>query len=154
MIQLLIAFFVTLIVFTGVIEISRRIFINSNEVIPDEPFDVWDGSVGTLPTPIDNIYYISTGAELAAFRDKVNTDRNAAYYNVQLAANIDLADIGIVPIGVDVPYKGVFNGNGHTIKGVRILNSNTDTSIAGLFGSISNGMVSNLTVKGRIDGPH
>ncbi len=55
------------------------------------------------------------------------------------------------PIGtLDEPFKGTFNGNGHTISGIYI--DKTDGDYQGLFGVIEDSTIENLTVSGSITG--
>ncbi len=55
------------------------------------------------------------------------------------------------PIGTeDAPFKGTFNGNGHTISGIYINKQNEDNQ--GLFGVIEDSTIENLTVSGSITG--
>lgn len=103
---------------------------------------------------VDNPYLISTPAQL----DAVRNDKTAHY---KLVANINLADYlssggdgynsgaGWQPIGAVGPsnnldlnaFKGTFDGNGHTISGLFINNTNTNTSLSSLFGRLGSGAV-------------
>ncbi len=57
------------------------------------------------------------------------------------------------PIGTDEnPFKGTFNGNGHTISGIYINSSDKDNQ--GLFGVIEDSTIENLTVSGSITGQY
>ncbi len=95
---------------------------------------------------------ISTPDELAALRDAVNGGNDYAGVTVTLAADIDLGGLndygdGVeekqwIPIGnsIRAPFAGVFNGGGHTIKGLYV---------GGLFG-YSSGTIQNLNVVGSL----
>lgn len=86
-------------------------------------------------------FLISTGAqlkELAGYVNAGNTDFNAAHY--KQVADISLAayqeGMGWEPIGTnDQPFKGVYDGQGKSITGLVINNSNT-ASQQGLFGRV------------------
>ena len=100
-------------------------------------------------------YQISSAEDLKVFRDIVNgTDgqaKNTGAWGV-LTDNIDLSGEEWTPIGKvpesaenqDLPYKGTFNGNGHTIKGLKI----TSGEYAGLFGYIRGATIADVTLKG------
>lgn len=79
-------------------------------------------------------YEIYTPAQLAAFRDKVNSgDTKIAG---RLMNNLNMASYGTFsPIGIESNggYQGVFDGQNNTIDSIRI----TDQEYAGLFGFIS-----------------
>lgn len=87
--------------------------------------------------------------DLMAFAQRVNGgDRGA---NAVLMKDIDLSGVTWTPIGGsgrDQGYKGIFNGNGHSI-------TNFNSTKGGLFESIeADGIVSNVTIKsGNISDP-
>ncbi len=55
------------------------------------------------------------------------------------------------PIGtIDEPFTGTFNGNGHTISGIYI--NESDKDYQGFFGVIEDSTIENLTVSGSIIG--
>lgn len=77
--------------------------------------------------------------------------------NYILMADIDMTEdtapggdwdngYGWAPIGenADIPFTGIFDGNGHTIKGMQITGIRTD--YAGLFGYIKDGKLINLNM--------
>ena len=100
-------------------------------------FDGGDGSV-------NNPYLISTQEQLAYLADSLN--ENTTYQGLYFALTKDISLSGEwKPIGTaKYPFKGNFNGNGHTISGVTIGNSNAPASyeLCGLFG-YCNGLASN-----------
>ncbi|MEG1521924.1 MAG: GLUG motif-containing protein [Bacteroidales bacterium] len=52
------------------------------------------------------------------------------------------------PIGIKTPFKGIFDGNGKTIKNIRIGHEDNPTSpSAGLFGYIENATIENLGIE-------
>lgn len=100
---------------------------------------------------------ISTLAELEEFRDAVNNGlqyKESLNNSVVLTADIDLAsESNWTPIGtLSSPFDGVFDGGGHTIKGLCVNSPETDN--VGLFGYAKNATIYHLhlynpTVKGR-----
>lgn len=104
-------------------------------------------------TTVDVPIVISTVEELKAFRDAVNGGNQFAGKTVKLAADLDLSgEENWTPIGNLVAYpgqsfNGVFDGNVHTIKNVTVVDQTPNHAVAGLFGSVVNGTIKNLTVE-------
>ena len=106
-----------------------------------------DGSVG-------NPYKISTAAELAWFRDHVNSGNNSI--SAELTENIDLAEfchakdgtqytdeLSWAPIGNSTyQYLGTFDGKGKTISNLYI---NATSNYTGFFGYADRGSIKNIT---------
>jgi len=100
-----------------------------------------------------NPYLIYTVADLKAIRDSINT-KNDVYGNkaYKLMADLDFTkETGDwTPIGdtTTVAFKGVFDGNRKTIKGVRIGSYGFRKNIqyAGFFGVIDEAEIKNLGV--------
>ena len=108
----------------------------------------WDGTTLSEPELKDDVYQISNGAELAWFAAKVN----GGDYKIaaKLTNDIDLCAFDWTPIGgskSSTAYQGTFEGDGHTIDGLYI--NNTDTYQA-LFGYIKDSHVSGITVDGEV----
>ena len=118
-----------------------------------------------LSTPAEKAAYaleISTAAELASFRDRVNAGMTYEGLTVKLTANIDLSTQGNwTPIGQykddngntvsGQMFSGIFDGQNHEISGMNIVNRSGNSSYRALFGCV-NGTVENLTVKGIVSG--
>lgn len=99
---------------------------------------------------------------LIFYADQLNQVRN--YLNqdgvcFRLMSDIDLGDWladnspsqGWLPIGVEASsFKGVFDGDGHTISNLNIKRVNTDN--VGLFGYTLSATIKNITVKGDVTG--
>ena len=66
------------------------------------------------------------------------------------AAN-GVAEASWSPIGDITPFKGTFDGNGHTISDLYINNPGYDL---GLFGRADGAQIKNVTVKGNVTGSH
>ena len=111
----------------------------------------WNGTAMTEPeTNPEGYYLISTGAELAWFADKVNTETVATENNALLVNDIDLGDYQWTPIGASAAarrYRGTFDGGNHTVKGLYIRATNTDNA---LFRYIDAATIQNLTVEGEV----
>lgn len=113
-----------------------------------DEFDVWDGSVDTSwYNAEENVFYISTAAEYAGFVELSRATSNANFTDkeINLMSNLDLSNRDIKPAGYGASYfGGTFNGNGHIIKNVKVIDS-ADREI-GLFGRVD-GTVKNLGVE-------
>ncbi len=95
---------------------------------------------------------IDSAAGLFGFANEVNKNKNTfAGKVVKLVKNIDLAGYDWTAIGGVVSYPsvtfaGTFDGQGHTIKNMHVVELGNDGfASAGLFGSIT-GEVKNLTI--------
>lgn len=107
---------------------------------------------GTAEDP----YLIATAQELVDFRDEVNgsAKKSTSTLCAKLTANIDLGNEAWMPIGKMtntysdyVAFGGVFDGDGHTISGLKIDNS---AQYQALFGYVKGGIIKNLTVDGSV----
>lgn len=109
----------------------------------------WDGTTQTAVTPVNDIYHITNGEELAWFAAQVNAGTGKNYKAV-LDNDIDLCGFNWTPIGnaSGKQYAGSLDGQGFTIDNLSL--SSTGGCI-GLFGYLSQGAeISNLTVKGSV----
>jgi uncharacterized repeat protein (TIGR02543 family) len=122
--------------------------------------DSFTGGDGSPTTP----YLISTPEQLAYMAYLVNTNDTYWDKDYKLTANIDLGAHYWRPIGVYDPYnystlpslnrkfKGVFDGDGHTISSVSINNDVLYPTIyAGLFSLVDGGTVKNVIVSCAIN---
>ena len=113
------------------------------------------------------VYEISTAAELAAFRDSVNSGMTYEGLTIKLTADIDLSGYctgtrGWTPIGVykneaygmdyKTSFNGTFDGNGKTISNLYITSNDTVQMYGALFGYISNATIKNFTINGSVSG--
>ena len=120
--------------------------------------DAWDGTDNTSwytdaeedAGTADKPYEISTAEQLAGLAQLVNGGTNFSGKTIKLTADIDLGDKEWTPIGNDenweLKFSGTFDGDGHTISGLNVL----DTLFPGLFGYVD-GVVQNLIVKGKVN---
>ena len=111
--------------------------------------------------PTDNYYLIDSVEDLYWFANEVNNNRRTTI-NARLMADIKVNDkvfdddgnliSGIktwTPIGVSYPhlFKGIFDGNGHTISGLYCdMTNSAAVDYVGLFGGVNGGKVTNLGV--------
>lgn len=117
--------------------------------LEDEPYyvEIWDGKTIKAPAQDEaGNYVIERGSELAWVAAAVNgtlpvESRATSYANKTfvLNADIDLGGNEWTPIGVkNNHFNGTFDGNGHTIKGLKITELHDGTNAqAALFGTIS-----------------
>lgn len=122
-------------------------------VLAADPTDYWTDAenVGALPVPVDDVYTITSAAELAAVAKAVNEQTNDfSGKTILLADSIDLSAHLWVPIGSSYssPFRGSLNGAGHAITGLTV-RTNTDAYV-GLFGYIIGGTYSDVTVTGSV----
>lgn len=110
---------------------------------------------------------ISTAAELALFRDLVNSGESYAQFQdedgvVNLMADIDCSSLEgeWMPIGMPASvsngntsagytgasFKGRFNGNGHVISNLNLSAKVDDSSVYGFFGVLDGASVENLVL--------
>lgn len=102
--------------------------------------DQWDGQAVVEPAKDENGYYqISTGAELAYFRDT-----KISNWKAKLMCDIDMGGHDFASI----PKAGAeFDGCGHTIRGLNAVGK----AYVGLFQAISsNCEIKNLTIKNAV----
>ncbi len=109
---------------------------------------VGSGGTGGAGDP----FLISNRADLEELRDYINENTTYTGQYFQLTTDIDLGgeENPWTPIGglFNYPFKGTFDGNGHTINGLYI---HDGTTYIGLFGYVSGGTVKNLNLNGSID---
>ena len=111
--------------------------------------NAWDGTTLTEPRCEDNVYQISSGAELAWFAAKVNGGDYKL--SAKLVSDIDLCGHDWTPIGgskSNTAYQGTFAGDGHTIDGLYINNTLTYQA---LFGYTKDSHISGITVSGEVN---
>ncbi len=116
----------------------------------------WDGKTAVTTWYSDDrtSFTLSSAEELAGLAQLVNRGKTFAGKTITLTHDLDLNDKAWTPIGagrqtgasfVGVSFKGTFDGNGKTIKGLTILSSSFNNP-RGLFGVVDGGTVRNLTL--------
>lgn len=106
----------------------------------------WTQGSGTVQSP----YQISTPQQLAYMAIMVNSgleQYQTAHY--RLTTDIDLNNLEWTPIGSTVitPFSGHFDGGGHTIDGLYLVNIGNGPS--GLFGWVDGATIENCIVDGN-----
>lgn len=114
----------------------------------------------------NNPYLIATTADMDQLAADVNAGGENLYYgkHFRLTSNLDYTNVtkdetgnNYTPVGLfysdgitNKPFRGFFDGYGHTIKGIRVSYRNDisgGTNGVGIFGFIQDGSVKNLTVE-------
>ena len=116
----------------------------------------WNGTTVEPGKDASGVYQIGTAEELAWLAAEINnSSNNSQSYSAVLTADIDLGYRPWTPIGCYVdwqnnhPYRGVFDGQGHTVSGLYV--TALSNGYAGLFGYTSGSTtIKNLTVEGEI----
>lgn len=116
----------------------------------------WNGTTVEPKKDASGVYQIGTAEELAWLAVEINSSpNNSQNYSAVLTADIDLGYRPWTPIGCYVdwrdnhPYRGVFDGQGHTVSGLYV--TALSNGYAGLFGYTSGSTtIKNLTVEGEI----
>lgn len=102
--------------------------------------DVYGGGEGTLADP----FILKTAAHLSEFASTPQ-DWNSDVY-VRLGSDIDASTLTSSIGTMSSPYKGHFDGNGHTISNLTVSASDLG-SAAGLFGALSGAEIKNLGIR-------
>ena len=99
---------------------------------------------------VAGVYEISNGGQLFSFAQQVNAGNSGdERINATLIEDINLDNKAWTSIGSESkPFKGVFDGNGKTISGLKMMT--TDAAYEGLFGYVLNSTVKDFTVNGEI----
>lgn len=111
--------------------------------------NAWDGKTMTEPSAVEDVYQITTGAELAWFANNVSVAKNYTAKAV-LCNDIDLAGHDWTPIGGTAAasaFKGTFDGQGNTVSGIYV---NSTATYKAFFGYTSAATIANLTVEGDV----
>ncbi|MFR2847028.1 MAG: hypothetical protein ACLTC4_07755 [Hungatella hathewayi] len=129
--------------------------------------DLWEDWNGEMDFPGDGTkeapYQISTLSQLMGLSQAVAEGTSFAGAYLELEADLDLGSIETNqgnwnPIGwyrnrtelggkVKTPFRGHFDGAGHTISGLKIINLSDSLGNVGLFGVIDGGSVEHLVVE-------
>lgn len=105
------------------------------------------GSSASALEMVDSVYQIGTAADLVEFAQKVSEGEMTA--NAVLTANIDLAEVQMIPIGtVASPYKGIFDGQGFRVDNWKRVATD---AMDGFFGNLVDATIVNLTIDGSLE---
>lgn len=137
--------------------------------------DSWDGSFAEVSQAENGVIKIESAEELAGLAKSVNKGTSYANTTIKLTADLDLLNREWTPIGFgssggaeeifmdgnSVPFEGIFDGNNHTIKNLKVTEfvgggvHNNSASGVGLFGHILNSEIKNLKIENaKIKGNH
>lgn len=130
--------------------------ISSARVFPGDRILWYEGTpAGRFQAPswaevtgTDEISYIDidSAEDLLALAHSANPREDWAK-NYRLSADFSLADMAYTPIGSkDIPFSGIFEGNGHTISDLTITGSASSQNL-GLFGYIEGASILNVTLE-------
>jgi hypothetical protein len=108
----------------------------------------YSGGNGTENSP----YLISSKTDMESLATSVNN--GYSYFGKYFLLTIDLKDIttivGITPVGTTEKFfSGIFNGDGHNVE-INITDISRLNGSIGLFGTIKNAEIKNLSVSGSI----
>ena len=138
-----------LLLILGSVMIVMTIQKTANEEVVYADAPAWTGKgSGAKGDP----FLITTAEELGLFRDRVNSTGSVGENHAVLANDITLPDEEWTPIGIQVsasicPFKWIFDGNGHTIRGLK--HTTASDTYVGLFGYVSStAEIRNVTVEG------
>ena len=100
---------------------------------------------------IDGVYQIGTAAELAEFAELVNNGNididGVLTSDIDFSANTEMIGTGNGNGAAVNPFRGTFDGQGHTIT----LGYNTDISHTALFHYVDGATIRNLTLDGSVE---
>lgn len=111
--------------------------------------ELWDGSSVKEVVAENNVYTITTAAELAWVAQQVNNKETFSGKTVKLASDIDLNNKTWTPIGLtgdETGFQGTFDGQDHTIFNL-VIKQEAGYQSAGLFGCIANATIKNFTIE-------
>ena len=104
-----------------------------------------EAGAGSGSDPEDTEMEIASVEDYIAFVKKVNDDEKHSYKGI-LTTDLDFdGRTDIQPVGNNVMFKGIFDGQGHTIRNLKI--TSTGNNPCGMFGFVSDGaIVKNLII--------
>ena len=130
-------------------------FNNTYDENADYSADVWNGKIAAADelaaATSGTTVTIDSGELLAALAEAVNGGKSYDGYTIKLTKNLDLNGIEWTPIGTKGTsnvFKGTFDGDGRTIKNLKI----SSGDCVAFFGAVENATVKNLTVEGNVNG--
>ena len=122
------------------------------EIIVDEAFEANDYVVEDQTSYVS----ISSAEELVKVAEEI-ANGNEEYQNIVLGGDIDLSELVLtrsevvsnwIPVGTsEKPFTGIFDGNGYTIKNLKLVEAEAKEGKAyiGFFGYAKNATIKNVT---------
>jgi len=118
----------------------------------DHNQEIWQGNI-KIPVEVDDVYHITSSAELAGIAQLVNNGNSLQGKTVALENDLDLGNRNWTPIGLsnDKSFKGDFDGGNHTIANLKVDLTGKESVNAGLFGNAwQGGDFKNVTIDGAV----
>lgn len=96
----------------------------------------------------EGIYEITSVEDYLKFSETVADGNKYEWCEIRLNADLDFLGVeNVMPIGLQseelIEFKGTFNGNGHTIRNLQIINPN---GVSGMFANLG-GIIKNLRLE-------
>ena len=128
-------------------QIPGSVEVTTAAVMTQETAGMWDLSQCQEPALVAGIYQITTEQELHWFASEINGGNTGI--SGKLVNDIALTSENWYPIGRgDHGFAGIFDGNGKTVSGLKLVSDQSET---GFFGLIAGGgKVQSLTVSGTV----
>lgn len=119
----------------------------------DAPVDTWDGTADTTSwyNANDAELTLSTAEAVAGLAELVNGGNTFEGKTIKLDADLDLKGENWTPIGSKEEGKyftGTFDGNGHTVSGLKIESGD----YVAFIGAAKDATIKNVTVEGIVSG--
>jgi hypothetical protein len=129
--------------------VGRTSWVTAIDAIGDVPsggFDISSGNA-TISNKEGLAYLINM---VNGLNDQEGAACDFSGHSVTLTADVDMSDHDWVPIGTtEHPFRGTFDGNGHTISGIT---RSTEFPHQGLFGYTEGATIQNVIVSANISG--
>ena len=123
--------------------------LDNGQVVPSDT-RIFASGTGSKADP----YVVNSIEQFMAFRDSVNNGKIYAGQYVRLGVNLTLNDVNWTPIGNGTrsgktftgnSFNGTFDGDNHTISGLKYSGETTNEDNAiGLFGVVNGGVIQDL----------
>ena len=124
-------------------EFVAEVFING---VPASEYGKEDSNKFEGEGTKEDPYIISKADELINLSSSVNNGVSYANIYFELANDLDISGLPFEAIGsTSTPFSGIFDGKGHSIKGISVNKS----SYSGMFGYIDGAKINDLTLEGE-----
>ena len=135
-IQIFLLICILIVLFIWKSALSRNLNVYIQETVPYEEYKSAEEYY---------ILEINTMDDWLDFAENVNNGRSYLGYRIELNTDLDFADQTYMdPVGsYTSPFEGIFNGNGHTLRNLRI---SSDENYVGVFGYTQGAMIRELNV--------
>lgn len=135
-IQIFLLICILIVLFIWKSALSRNLNVYIQETVPYEEYKSAEEYY---------ILEINTMDDWLDFAENVNNGRSYLGYRIELNTDLDFADQTYMdPVGsYTSPFEGIFNGNGHTLRNLRI---SSDENYVGVFGYTQGAIIRELNV--------